>query len=115
MIGERPFAARDKCGELLAAGDPRASASPGTTCTTPTRPAPGTACCAARSTSSARVIWFFEKLGWACGRALADAERIAARRVDADARDRESRRLSRTDRRARLPRTAAGVHRGRNP
>ena len=41
------------------------SASPGTTCTTPTRPAPGTACCRGQVDSSARVIWVFEKLGWA--------------------------------------------------
>ena len=38
--------------QLLAAGDPQRRASRGTTCTTPTRPAPGTACCAARSTSA---------------------------------------------------------------
>ena len=64
-IGERPFVTRDKSAQLLVAGDPVAAASPGTTCTTPTRPAPGTACCAARSTSAPGVIWVFEKLGWA--------------------------------------------------
>ena len=57
------------------------SASPGTTCTTPTRPAPGTACCAARSTPRARVIWLFEKLGWATDVRWPRAERLAARRA----------------------------------
>ena len=50
--------------QRLVAGDPARWASPGTTCTTPTRPAPGTAY-ARPARLRARVIWLFEKLGWA--------------------------------------------------
>ena len=59
LRGPRPVAQR------LAAGRPVASASPGTTCTTPTRPAPATACSAARSTSPPGSSGLFEKFGWA--------------------------------------------------
>ena len=58
---------------------------------------------------SARVIWFFEKLGWVWDVKWPTAERIASRRVDAaTARARERRRLSRTDRRPRPPRAGGG-------
>ena len=56
------------------------SARAGTTCTTPTRPAPATAYCAVRSTR-ARLIWMFEKLGWAYDVRWPRPERLTAKRA----------------------------------
>ena len=48
-FGNEEFEVRDKARNVSGWPSPR-SASPGTTCTTPTRPAPGTACSRASST-----------------------------------------------------------------
>ena len=63
--------------QRLVAGDPVRAASRGTTCTTPTRPARGTACSRARSTRGARVIGLFEQRRLGERRALARPERLA--------------------------------------
>ena len=63
--GDTDWSVPRPVGERLLAGHRCPSASPGTTCTTPTRPAPGTARCKGQIDQSARVIQWFEKLGWA--------------------------------------------------
>jgi len=79
-FGNEDFVVRDKSRQRRLAGHSRPSASPGTTCTTPTRPAPGPARLRGQLDPSARVIWAFEKLGWACDVRWPDEERLATKR-----------------------------------
>ena len=106
VVGRRPFSQPGPVAQRLAAGRPRRSASPGTTCTTPTPPAPGTACCAARSTSAARVIWALERLGWATEVRWPDERRLAAKLTPAA----RNRRFGTMATRSRAPRRVTAGH-----
>ena len=109
-IGERPFVARDKSANFWPLAILSASASRwhNSHHADPTMARHGVL--RGQIDISARVIWIFEKLGWVWDVRWPTAERIASRRVDAaDARARERRRLSRTDRRPARCGPAAGV------